>query len=340
VTIKIRTLFLVLYLHLFLAVPTMAAAGPFSVQPRLDIGVMAYSFESEAVSQTLVSEPYPANNGGNFSQEAFEYNDNLIYVGAGGTFFLKRLFLDLNGQYAFDGQDTETVSHSGYTMISYEEDGYMNTSFLAGDPVYDACFSRMELAVSLGYEIGSRTSLFAGYKWTSTHFDTTYKGTYTMLHYNSDSFVDGKAGGRYWGDAEFDFEYQGPFIGAVQGWEISPFRWIQGVFTVNLALAYLQSELVMEKRNGHLSVTWIKDEQVPEIVNPIEGGGVTNRFATEGRSLGLTMGVAWSGTTAVDGLSYTMGIHGYRYEFDAKNNNQSDINETTVVYKVGLAYAF
>jgi hypothetical protein len=341
VTIKIRTLFLVLYLQLFLAVPTMAAAGPFSVQPRLDIGVMAYSFESEAVSSTSLTEPVAFNNGGNATQEAFEYNDNLIFVGAGGTFFLKRLFLDLSGQYAFDGQDSETAGISGFQMTSYDDSVYPH--FLASDPVYDARFDRMELAASLGYAIGSRTSLFAGYKWTRTHFDTSYEGTYSAILYASGSDLgdeDIKYGGRMWGDAEYDFEYQGPFIGVVQGWDIRPYRWFQGVFTANLALAYLQSKLVVEKQSGNVSVTWIDDQQVPETVGSIEGGGFTNRFDTEGRTLGLTMGVAWRGTTAVDGLSYTMGIHGYRYEFDTKNNNQSDINETTVVYKFGLAYAF
>jgi hypothetical protein len=321
----------------------MAAAGPLSVQPRLEVGVMTYSFESEAVSFTMLTEPADINNGANYTQGAFEYNDNLIFVGAGGTFFFKRFFLDLSGQYAFDGQDREAAGHSYYTILSYDEDNYMNTSFLAADPVYDAHFDRMELAVSFGYVIGSRTSLFVGYKWASTNFETAYEGTYSVLHYNSDSWVDGKAGGRIWGDIDFDFQYNGPFIGAVQGWQFSPYRWMQGVVTANLALAYLQSELVLERQDGYLSMTWIDDQQVPETVEPLDSGGIVpNRYGSEGRSLGLTMGIGWRGTTAVDGLSYNLGVHGYRYEFDAKQKRkvESDINETAIVYKFGVAYAF
>lgn len=319
----------------------MAAADPFSVQPRLEVGIMAYAFESEAISETLLTKPLLFNNGNNFTQKAFEYNDNLSFIGLGGTLFFKRLFLDLSGQYAFDGHDSETVGFGAYeTLSNDEENQYMNTCYFSTEPVYDVRFERSELAVSLGYAVGSRTSLFAGYKWASTDFDATYEGTYSSVLYNSDPDLDGTAGGRVWGDAEFKFKYEGPFIGAVQGWEFSPCRWINGVFTVNLALAYLQGKFILERRNGYMSLTWINGQPVTEISQPLDEGGVTNRFNTEGDSLGLTMGIAWRGATAVDGLSYNIGIHGYRYEFDSQNNAQSDINETAIVYKFGVAYVF
>jgi hypothetical protein len=89
-----------------------------------------------------------------------------------------------------------------------------------------------------------------------------------------------------------------------------------------------------------MSLTWINDQQVPEVVEPLENGGVSNRFDTDGDSLGLTLGIAWRGQTAVGGLSYNIGVHGYRYEFDSQDNGQSDINETAVVYKFGVAYVF
>jgi hypothetical protein len=321
--------------------PGIAKAGHFSVQPRLEVGIMTYSFESEKISETLLTEPVLFNNGFNFSQEAFEYKDNLSFVGIGGTFFFKRFFLDLSGQYAFDGHDSETAAFSSYGVVSYDEENqYMNTAYLSAEPEYDVSFNRRELAVSLGYAIGSRTSLFAGYKWTSTYFDTTYEGTYSVVNYNSDSDLDGKSGGRVWGDAEFKFEYEGPFVGVVQGWKFSPFRWFKGVFTANLALAYLQGEVILEKQTGYMAATWKDDQQLPEVAVPFESGGIANRFDTEGDSLGLTLGIAWRGETAVDGLSYNIGVHGYRYEFDSQDNGQSAINETAVVYKLGMTYAF
>lgn len=319
----------------------MATAGHFSVQPRLEVGIMTYSFESEEISETLLTEPLLLNNGLNYTQKAFEYNDNLSFIGLGGTFFFKRLFLDLSGQYALDGHDSETVGYGAYGMFSYDEEAeYMNTGYLSAEPVYDVRFDRSELAVSLGYAIGSRTSLFAGYKWASTYFDATYEGTYSSVLYTSDPDLNGPAGGRVWGDAEFKFKYEGPFIGAVQGWEFSPCRWINGVFTVNLALAYLQGKFALERRSGYMSLTWVHGQPVTENSWPLDKGGVTNRFDTEGDSLGLTMGIAWRGATAVDGLSYNIGIHGYRYEFDSQHSVQSDINETAVVYKFGVAYVF
>lgn len=73
----------------------------------------------------------------------------------------------------------------------------------------------------------------------------------------------------------------------------------------------------------------------------MQEGGVTNRFDTKGDALGFTLGVGWRGTTAVEGLSYFMGVSGYRYEFEADDSpDQSDINETAILYKAGLSYAF
>jgi hypothetical protein len=341
VKIKARTSHIVLHFCTMLMLIGTANAARLSLQPRLEVGVMSYSFESEQISDTYVSDPVPQNNGLNYTQQLFEYNGNLNFIGVGGTIFLGRFFLDVSGQYARDGQDRETVGYSGYLILDYDEDSqYVNTSFMAAEPVHDVSFDRQDMALSLGYSFGSQSSIFVGYKWTTTQFDTTYQGPLSLVNYNIDDDLDGPAGGRVWGDAQFSFVYQGPFIGAVQGWDFRPCRLIQGIFTTRLALAYLHGKVSLDRHTDYVSITWVGDQQVPETVREIEGGGVANRYDTKGDSVGLTLGIAWRGSTKVDGLSYNIGISGYRYEFDAQDNSQSDINETCLVYKIGIAYVF
>ena len=339
VKIKTRTSHIVLHFCTMLMLIGTADAARLSFQPRLEVGVMSYAFESEQISNTVVADPVTQDYGQSYSQQLFEYNGNLNFLGVGGTIFLGRFFLDISGQYARDGEDSETVGYSGYIAQNYDED---SQSFIAAEPVHDVSFDRQDMAVSLGYTLGSQSSVFVGYKWAITQFDTTYQGPYSMVNYNVDDDLDGPSGGRVWGETQFSFEYQGPFIGAVQGWDFRPCRLIQGVFTTSLALAYLQGKVSLDRNTGYFEQNWKGDQQTPEIVTQLEGGGVANRYDTKGNSVGLTLGVAWRGSTAVDGLSYNIGISGYRYEFDAqdKDNPQSDINETCVVYKFGIAYVF
>lgn len=127
-----------------------AKAADLSFQPRLEAGVMYYSFESEAVSSTVLSSPVAFNTGANVTQQAFEYSDNLPFVGGGGTFFMNRFFLDLSMQYAFDGDDSTKITFSGYAPVYVDFDNlYINSSFMAAEPLYKTSFDRCDMAVSL-----------------------------------------------------------------------------------------------------------------------------------------------------------------------------------------------
>jgi hypothetical protein len=333
-----------LCIGMILMIDSTAKASQLFFQPRLEVGVMSYSFESEAIGGAVTSVPVPLNSGFNVAQDAFEYNDNLSFIGGGGTVFSKRFFLDFSGQYAFDGHDSETISYSAYIDHPDDnvEDGYNDTAFMARNVKNETHFDRTEMAISLGYALSRQSSLFAGYKWAATKFDTTYQGISSSVNYNADDDIDGTTGSRIWGDAEFSFEYEGPFIGVIQGWDFSQSRLIKGVFTTSLALAYLHGQVTLDRRNNYLIITWIDGQQVPPDAaeSVTVDDGPTYRHDTAGDSLGLTFGIAWRGLTAVHGLSYHIGISGYRYEFEAQDNAQSDINETAVIYKFGVAYAF
>jgi hypothetical protein len=309
-----------------------ARAADISFQPRLEAGVMQYSFESEAVSSITPTEPVPFNTGFNFSQQGFEYSDNLPVVGLGGTFFFNRLFLDVSGQWATDGEDSAMVAFSGYDAAG--------NSFLAAEPLHKVRFNRSDTAVSIGYAFSTHFSVFAGYKWAKTEFKSTFQGRISMVNYDVDSGLDGTVGGRIWGDLKFNFEYEGPFVGAIHGWEFNNGRFLKGVLTASLALAQLEGEVAIKQKNTSVTVTWVDGQSVPDVTNAVEDGGLTNRFDTDGSTLGLTVGIGWRGSTALEGLSYYLGLSGYRYEFEPELKSESDINETATVLKGGLSYAF
>ncbi len=320
-------------------------AGPslavdLSFQPRMEVGVMYYSFESEAINEIHGSMPVALNSGFGITQEAFEFSDRLPFVGAGATFFLNRFFLDLSGQFAAGGQDAAPIVYSAYGIDSYDfENMYVNTGFMATESTHTARFNRSEAAVALGYAFTRRFGMFAGYKWAGTQFKTTFQGRYSTFGYYSDSDLDGPGAGRMWGEADYRFKYQGPFAGAVQSWDCSGRRFLKGVFTANLALACLSGKLTLDRLDQYLSVVSVNGQPVPAVVRHVDGG-LFARFDTKGGAWGLTFGAGWHGETALEGLSYFINTSGYRYEFDARENSQSDINETAVIFKMGLSYIF
>jgi hypothetical protein len=307
-----------------------AMAGEVLLQPRLETGEAYYSFESEAMNITKISKPLPGQLGSNFTQKAFEYSGYMSFIGAGATLFVNRFFLDLCGQYASGGHDTTLITYSGYVSDS--------NGFIAADASHTASFDRSDAAVSLGYAFTRQFNLFAGYKWATSKFSTTFEGRYSLVNYNFGDEED-HAAGRNWGEVDYKFEYKGPFVGAIHSWDCSHCRFIKGMFTANLALAHLEGDVVLKKQDQHWTINSINGQPVPEAIIQFESG-ISARVNTQGDTWGLTFGVGWRGATALEGLSYALGISGYRYEFDAEENNQSDIKETALIYKVGLAYVF
>jgi len=53
----------------------------------------------------------------------------------------------------------------------------------------------------------------------------------------------------------------------------------------------------------------------------------------------MKVGLTWIGATGVEQVSSTLGVEGYKYEFDA-DGDDPDTTETVINMKVGLAYTF
>jgi hypothetical protein len=311
-------------------------ARDISFRPRLEMGVMQYEFESEAFSTTVM----PVHNK-TFS--AFKYEDVMPFASGGATFFINRFFLDISGQYAFDGNDSGTTTRSAFTVDSIDGRSVNYTSsYMALSPKNDVIFDRTDMAVSLGYALSSTFSLFVGYKTSRTEFHETFDGPYSLILYDTaDSDPDNRdyIRGRLRGEAKYNFEYAGPFIGFIQGWDFNESRFPKGVLSVNVALAFLEGKLKKEGDKGHWSIIWVNDQQIPERVLTETDTNISSREDTKGDALGLKVGLAWNGATPWEGLSYEFGISAYRYEFDA-DEKLSNMNETAANLKVGLSYVF
>jgi hypothetical protein len=53
----------------------------------------------------------------------------------------------------------------------------------------------------------------------------------------------------------------------------------------------------------------------------------------------MKVGITWIGVTPVAQLAYSLGVDGYKYDFDA-NGDDPDITETVIYLMVGLAYTY
>lgn len=336
------TLAAAICISLILTMAGPSLAQNLSFQPRLECGVMYYEFEAEAFSQTVYQIV-------NKTKSAFKYNDSMLCVSGGGTFFMDRFFLDISGQYAFNGHDSESMAVSMFSIeeVDYVDDQYVFSSQYAGWAIEsEAKISRHDIAVSLGYSLTRRLSVFAGYKWAETRFKEDYNGPFTIQDYDTDNSLEdaGYTGCRSWGSSTYHFNYHGPFVGFVQAWDFNDARLLKGMLTANMALAYLEGKVENDNGISYLSVDNINGDPVPDgtpgqiIVSP--GRTLNLRNDTKGNALGLAIGIGWRGMTAWEGLVYTVGISAYRYEFDAKEIKDQNMNETAVNFKIGLAYLF
>ncbi len=316
---KIDMRALVLIMIGFLVLPKTAAADV-EFQPRIETGWMFYSFEQTPISKIMLPI-YGQSSGFNIAQEKIEISDNIGFVGGGGTLFIRRLFVDVSGQYAFNGSGRTQASSSGYLETE--------NCFISSEDDFHGQFYRTDMAISAGYAVNSRFSVYAGYKWAAVDLDLTSEGPVALL--NIDNWL---VTGRFKNEQNEKFRYEGPFVGVTHGWQIDHPVFLKGLISVKVALAFLSSKFSVDRR---IAMTYdsINGEAIEPVVETLD-----EKKDIKGDTLGLTLGFDWHGMTAINNLSYWIGLSGYRYNFDADDLEMSDISETAVTFKAGLAYIF
>jgi hypothetical protein len=162
-------------------------------------------------------------------------------------------------------------------------------------------WDRAEYSASVGYSVTDNFSVFAGYRRSDMEFD----------------LLDGEF---------FDYENDGPFVGATYGLPVKINEWLDGTLAVNAAVARFDGE-----------ITFAPETQAPDVT---------------GDTVGFTGGVTWIGNLLegtgsgffANGLNYTFGVDGYSYDFDQDNVPEgvsgNEISETVVRGSVGLSVPF
>lgn len=294
------------------------------LRPRVETGLVNYSFQIGACSLS-VSPEYGEATAKNEAQDKLELSDNMGYIGGGVTLFSGRWFVDLSARTLFDGNDITGARHSRYV----EQSQMLETN----DAEYSGQFDHQGQAVSVGYALGQRLSVYAGYKWAEANVEMTFAGPWSLLDVSDNATHVGE--GQFFGEDRITFNYEGPFIGVIHGWSFDQEGFFKGLASVNLGLAYLTSDLQLERTYTRQMLR--SDGQ--DLSEPISDTGTVTE-TSEGDTLGITVGLNWNGLTPIKGLTYSVGISGYRYQFDSDDDVQSGIRETTVDMKIGLAYLF
>jgi len=288
--------------------------------PRLEAGLMYYSIELAALSETTLPNAGDTS-GRNFGYDKIEFSDNMGFVGGGATLFINRLFVDLSAQYTAEGN-----ARSQDSLSEYNEATNSLTTIISED---EAQFDRTDRALSIGYAITRRFSVYAGYKWATLHLNNTFNGQVTYL--KIDDYV---LSGSISGVDHYKFEYDGPFVGLANGWEMGHGGFFNGLISAKLALAYLNSKLLQSETGTAIFNSFSGTEVDPRFV-PLD-----EKKTIKGTTWGLALGLDWRGATPIGNLAYCIGVSGYRYNFNSDESTFSDISETSVIFKVGLGYAY
>lgn len=316
-----------------LAIPQSVFAFNFRLQPRIETGVLYYKFDQRALaefSMDALGSPQGAITNV-ISDLKLSYVMPSVSVGL--TAFFDRLFLDVTVQRAFNGNDNGHFN--SYTLL--QEDALpplLTAGTLAQTDIsIDSNLERTETAISLGYGVTDHFVLYAGYKRAESDFHQKLTGA-LQLSRTSDLMPIPELTGPFSGSLDFEFTYDGPFGGAAYTWEIDQGRF-KGNLSGNIGVAFLRGET-----NNNFK-EFILTNQFG-VSTPIDLNSLDRRPVglsdLKGDAVGLSLGLTWMGFTPIDGLIYSLGVAGYRYDFES--DQTQDFTEVLARVSVGLAYAF
>lgn len=296
------------YALIMILTPQLSNAVDFKVEPRLNVGALYYEFEQEPLT---IRDSGVFN--GNFATSetkisGFSMNDVMPIINGGVTLFVDRFFVDIYGQKAFSGEDSTTT-----------ETTFTNANSTNHFPL-DAEWDRYEYAISFGTGITENIAVFGGYRQATTEFE------FTINTPDDPDFISAY-------DKD-EFEQKGFFVGGVFATPIGGAEPFSGVLTINLAAAFLDGEL----KNKEATATRNTGEVVDN--SPPGGGGFLAGGDLKGDTVGLNVGVSWKGKLLIKGLSYIIGLDGYRYDYNSGNPSAPDFSETSVRLAVGTSYRF
>jgi hypothetical protein len=101
---------------------------------------------------------------------------------------------------------------------------------------------------------------------------------------------------------------------------------LRGYLSGNVAIAFLMADLKERASN----TTTDTGESLPSVRKDREFGNSD--------TVGISLGMSWWGSTPIQNLQYLVAADGYVYSYS--DNQDQDISETVIRFKLGLSYYF
>jgi hypothetical protein len=299
---KINRLFVHSMLLGFSLLPAIGNAFDLTFEPRLEAGIMDYAFELEPVS-------YPNGGGGTTTENGFKLVSPMSFVTSGVTLFSNKFFVDFYVQKGFSTSDRATNTLSGDEVEA-----------LLGDRLTTIVYSefdREEYSMSIGYALGKQLVLFGGYRKAKTNFTEIISVDQDIVRQGTTIELTGS------GERDINFKQDGFFLGGAYALLFGE----SSALIFNSAIAILEGKYFSEVDLDLLASDSDKPFKLPIGYDSI------------GDTVGLNFGVSWKGNI-VDNVGYTLGVSGYSYDFDAKEQDVADLSESVLRFSAGLSYQF
>lgn len=250
----------------------------------------------------------------------------MYFLGGGLGIYLEGFFLDLSGKKFLNGSDNASFSLAQFEESDVNFRGW--DTFQSLQYQNDVDIDRSEYAVSVGYNILEGLSIFGGWKWADTELEYLSDGTYGLVINPDEAGATTILEANVKDNGKRKFQFNGPFLGLAYGIPVLE----AGGLSLKFGVAKLEGELT---NRSTVKLTNIRANDIP-----LAG---TEEFPlgndVKGDSIGWNVGIAWNGTTPVEGLGYTVGVDAYQYKFEAKDFDQ-DVNERLISFNLGANYAF
>jgi len=303
--------------------PVAGSALDLTFKPRIEVGVMDYSFKRDAIN-------IDSKGLGVLSESGYELSSTMPLLGIGGTVFMDTFFMDVYLQKAFSGSD-KAINSLYHEDASTLDEKRINSEF-----------DREEYSLSVGYAPGKHWAWFAGYRKSKTNFTnpTSRNNQSFDTQGEPDLAIRSNITDR------IDFKQDGFFLGGVYAFSFGE----QSTLSLNLALAQLDGKYDSRGNGGKAWFSWpdghesFRQDTRPQSLN------------FKGDTTGLNIGVTWNRQMG-DNLGFSLGVNGYSYDFDGESRQTSfsaaadgsdvkdievdrTLSETVLRISAGLSYGF
>jgi hypothetical protein len=305
--------------------PQWANALDLTLQPRFKTGIQYYEYEQEPF-QSPARDPL-----GRFpnTQSGLGFSDWLPFVSAGVSLFVDRFFIDIEGQKSYAGRDQSEFSNQNFLTAGGP---FRSDTVLQTRANQDSEFDRVEWSISVGLEVIDHLAVFAGYKNAQTSLDTSLRGVLNGFDAQTGA-INPLFAGPWTGRLDQRFDYDGPFIGATYYFPIQH-GFLDGALSFNFAAAFMEGTVNLNFRDVVVNTAAGAIPLDFQSFSQTQGRGSFSNL--KGDNVGFSFGAAWRGLTQYTGLTYLLGVAGYRYEFDS--DTTPNFSENQVRLDFSIAY--